>query len=106
MSICFFILCLYHYPFPELTNFFADEVITYFNIGTLLCLFLGLPGGTVVNNSLANAGNARDRGSIPITGRGDPLGQEMVTCSIILASKILWTEEPGRLQSMDLQSRT
>ena len=106
MSICFFILCLYHYPFPEVTNFFGDKVITYFNISTSLSPFLGLPGGTVVKNSLANAGNARDRGSIPITGWGDPLGQEMVTCSIILASKILWTEEPGRLQSMDSQSRT
>ena len=29
----------------------------------------------------------------------------MATHSIILAWRISWTEEPGRLQSMDLQSR-
>ena len=30
----------------------------------------------------------------------DPLEEEMVTHSSILACKILWTEEPGGLQSM------
>ena len=33
----------------------------------------------------------------------DPLGKEMVTHSSVLAWKILWTEEPGWLQSMGLQ---
>ena len=33
----------------------------------------------------------------------DPLEQEMVTCSSILAWKIPWTERPGRLQSMESQ---
>ena len=33
----------------------------------------------------------------------DPLGKEMATHSSILAGKIPWTEEPGRLQSMGLQ---
>ena len=33
-------------------------------------------------------------------GREDPLGNEMATHSSILAWKIPWTEEPGRLQSM------
>ena len=33
----------------------------------------------------------------------DPLEKEMVTHSSILAWKILWTEEPGVLQSMGLQ---
>ena len=32
-----------------------------------------------------------------------PLEQEMATHSSILAWKILWTEEPGGLQSMGLQ---
>ena len=35
--------------------------------------------------------------------REDPLEKEMATYSSILARRILWTEEPGRLQSMDLQ---
>ena len=28
-------------------------------------------------------------------GQEDPLGQEMATCSSVLAWKISWTEEPG-----------
>ena len=36
-------------------------------------------------------------------GQEDPLEKEMVTHSSILASEILWTEEPGRLQSMQSQ---
>ena len=40
-------------------------------------------------------------------GQDDPLEKEMTTHSSILASKIPWTEEPGRLQSMGSQkSRT
>ena len=33
----------------------------------------------------------------------DPLEKEMATQSSILAQKIPWTEEPGRLQSTGLQ---
>ena len=33
-------------------------------------------------------------------GREDPLEKEMTTNSSILAWKIPWTEEPGRLQSL------
>ena len=36
-------------------------------------------------------------------GREDPLEKEMATHSSIHAQKILWTEEPGGLQSMGLQ---
>ena len=36
-------------------------------------------------------------------GQEDPLEEEMVTHSNILAWKILWTEESGGLQSMGLQ---
>ena len=36
-------------------------------------------------------------------GQEDPLEKEMATHSSILAWKIPWTEEPGRLQSMELQ---
>ena len=39
-------------------------------------------------------------------GQEDLLEKEMATHSSILAWKIPWTEEPGRLQSMGLQSRT
>ena len=36
-------------------------------------------------------------------GREDLLEKEMATHSSILAWKIPWTEEPGRLQSIELQ---
>ena len=36
----------------------------------------------------------------------DTLEKEMATHSSILARRIPWTEEPGRLQSMSSQSRT
>ena len=36
-------------------------------------------------------------------GREDPLEKEMAICSSILAWKSPWTEEPGRLQSMESQ---
>ena len=36
-------------------------------------------------------------------GQGDPLEKEMAIHSSVLAWRIPWTEEPGRLQSMGLQ---
>ena len=56
---------------------------------------LGFPGGTVVKNLPVNAGDARDVGSIPESGRS--AGLEMAIHSGILAWKIPWTEEPGSL---------
>ena len=47
---------------------------------------LGFPGRSVVKNPRANAGDVEDS-----------LEQEMATW------EILWTEEPGRLQSRGLQ---
>ena len=51
----------------------------------------------VVKNPPASARDIRDAGSIPGSGRS--LGGELWTHSSILAWKILWTEEPGGLQS-------
>jgi len=39
-------------------------------------------------------------------GWEDPLEKKMATHSNILAWKISWTKEPGRLQSMESQSQT
>ena len=58
----------------------------------------GLPRWRVVKNLLANAGAARDMGSIP--GWEDPLEEGMATHSSILAWRIPWTEGPGGLQPM------
>ena len=56
-----------------------------------------LPCGSDGKESSCNAG---DMGSIP--GLGDSLEKEMATHSSILAWKIPWTEESGRLQLMGL----
>ena len=39
-------------------------------------------------------------------GLENPLEEGMITHSSILACRIPWTEEPGELQSMGLESRT
>ena len=56
----------------------------------------------MVKNPLANAEDTGDLGSIP--GPEDLLEGDMATQSSILAWKIPWTEEPGRLQSMITES--
>ena len=40
---------------------------------------------------------------VPSLGCEDPLEKEIATHSSILALRILWTEDLGRLQSMELQ---
>ena len=62
---------------------------------------MGFPGGTVVKNLPANAGDARDTGLI--AGSGRSLGVGNGNPSDILTGRIPWTEEPGGLQSMGLQ---
>ena len=53
----------------------------------------------MVKNSPANAGNNQVRS----LDWEDPLEEGMATHSSILAWRILWTEEPGGLQSMGSQ---
>ena len=52
----------------------------------------------MVKNLPAKAGNARDSSSI--LRQEDPLEEGTTAHSSILAWGILWTEEPGRLQSI------
>ena len=56
----------------------------------------------VVKNLPANAGDIRDMSSIP--GLGRSLEEEIAIHSSILAWKISWTEEPGRLWSIVSQT--
>ena len=58
----------------------------------------GFPGGSVVKNPPAKAG---EMGSIPGSGRS--LEEEMATHPSILAWEIPWTEEPRGLQSTGSQ---
>ena len=61
----------------------------------------GFPGGSVVKNLPANAEDAETW--VQSLGRENPLEEEMATHVSILAWRIPWTEEPGRLQSMGSQ---
>ena len=54
-----------------------------------------------VNNPPDDAGVTGDAASI--LSQEDPLEEGMATHSSILAWRIPWTEEPGRLQSMGSQ---
>ena len=63
--------------------------------GVYANLPVDLPGGS---DGKASANNVGDLGSI--LGQEDLLEKEMASHSSILAWIILWTEEPGRLQSM------
>ena len=62
---------------------------------------MGFLGGSDGKESACNAG---DLGSIPGLGRSP--GEGMATHFSIVAWRIPWTEEPGGLQSMGLQSQT
>ena len=57
---------------------------------------MSFPGGSVGKESACNAGGP---GLMPESGRSPGEG----THSSILAWRIPWTEEPGRLQIMGLQ---
>ena len=57
-----------------------------------------LRGGGSVKNLLAMRGT-----QVQSLGQEDPLAKGMSTHSSILAWRIPWTEEPGRLQSMGSQ---
>ena len=46
---------------------------------------------------------ALQKTQVPFLGQEDPLEEEMVTYSSILAWRIPWTEEPGGLQSQGLK---
>ena len=53
-------------------------------------------------NLPVNAGGARD--AVQSLGQEDPLEEGIATYSSILAWRVLWTEEPSRLQSMGSQT--
>ena len=59
---------------------------------------LSFPGGPVVKNPLANAGDA-----CLLPGQEDPLEKKMATHYSTLPWKIPGTEKPGELQSMGMQ---
>ena len=61
----------------------------------------GFPIGSVVKNPPAMQETQETQ--VQYLGGEDPLEEEMVTCSSILAWRIPWTEEPGSIQSIESQ---
>ena len=59
---------------------------------------MGFPGGSVVKNPLS-----MQETQVQSLSREDALEKGIATHPSILAWRIPWTEEPGRLQSMGLQ---
>ena len=77
------------------SNIFHSQVIIYYIYN------IDFPKWLSGNESTCNTGNTGDIGLITALER--PLEEEMVTHFSILAQKILWTEEPGQLESMRSQ---
>ena len=57
----------------------------------------------MINDSPTDACDAEDRDTVQPSSQEDALEEEMATHCSFLSWKILWTKEPGRLQSMGLQ---
>ena len=60
----------------------------------------GFPGGSVVRNLPANAGDTRDTCLTHGSGHTNPLEKEMTTHASILAWTIPRIEKPGGLQAL------
>ena len=81
------------------------------SVSPVLCKFWRLYGGvngdllqeTSLIAQLVNHLPAMQEAQVQFLGREDPPEKEMATPSSILAWRITWTEEPGRLQSTGSQ---
>ena len=78
-------------------------VYVYICIYTYIVDILGFLSGSAVKNPPAM--QEPQETQVHILGGEDPLEEGMATHSSILALRIPWTEEPGKLQSIVLQSR-
>ena len=72
-------------------------------ISFLICSIISkdLPGGSAVKNPPAM--QEPQEAQVQSLGQEDPLEERLATHSSILAWRIAWTEEPGRLQSLGSQ---
>ena len=87
------------YAFPEFYNLEIMLLIIWCILGVPHTM--GFPGGAVVKNLSAMQETQETR--VQFLRWEDTLGKEMATHFSILAWRILWTEEPGGLQSMRSQ---
>ena len=62
---------------------------------------MGFPGDSAIKNSPAM--QEMQETQVQSLGQEDPLEEEMATHSSMLPRKAPWTDEPGGLQSIELQ---
>ena len=62
---------------------------------------MGFPGDSAIKNSPAM--QEMQETQVQSLGQEDPLEEEMATHSCMLPRKAPWTDEPGGLQSIELQ---
>ena len=91
-------------------NYFSREMVQFENNFTFVriwpyFLLLYSVGASLVVQTVKNL-PAMQETWVQSLGWEDPLEKEMATHSSILAWKIPWTEVPGGLQSIGLQSQT
>ena len=99
------LVSLYFYFFPQ--NTYISWLLPYLFRAVpqsyLRGCFPGLSSQQVCLIKLNSNPPVMQETRVQILGQEDNLEKEMATHSSILAWRILWTEEPGRLQSMRLQ---
>ena len=77
------------------------EALKLSNLIWVTCYLRDFPGGSTVENPPAMQDSQEMQ--VQSLGQEDPLEEGMATHSSILAWRIPWTEEPGRLQSIGLE---
>ena len=70
-------------------------ICLFLDLNSLFYRGMGFPGGSDGKESTCNEGDLSST-----LGWKDPLENGIATHSLILAWRITWTEEPGRLQSV------
>ena len=81
---------------------YVRSIVSFRKILTNLVLGIHPNRASLVAQTVKRLPTVRET-QVQSLGLEDLLEKEMATPSRILAWKILWTEEPGRLQSMGLQ---
>ena len=81
---------------------YVRSIVSFRKILTNLVLGIHPNRASLVAQTVKRLPTMRETQARSLGGE-DPLEKEMATYSSTLAWKILWTEEPGRLQSMGLQ---
>ena len=87
----------------EVKSIFTDYIACWDYVSILAQLFAFLWASSVARSVKHLPAMWETR--VQFLGREDPLEKEMATHSSNLAWRIPWIEEPGRLQSMGLQSQ-